>query len=334
MRVLVTGATGFLGREVVAKAVQADHQVTALIGPHRNPEPDMFDSRVSLLRGDLRHRAEWTEAFGTIDVVIHAAAAAGGDRAQQLSSTVVGTENLLEALRGVRLERFVHISSFSVYDFHSLARGAVLDETTAIEPQPSKRDAYTEAKITQELLVRRWCEEQGVPCVILRPGAIVGPGKAWGHGAEFTLGAFSFVVAPRATFRLVSLSNCADAVVDAVDLDANGTVILNVVDDQLPTNGEFFRLCRRAGAPTGTMVPIPWFLVESVGRLLQLVSRRLLGGRLRLPELLDHRRQEARWKPLRYPNDRARHVLGWRSMQNSAATASTTVAPTEIVNRG
>ena len=41
----------------------------------------------------------------------------------------------------------------------------------------------------------------------------------------------------------------------------------------------------------------------------------MLGGRLRTPELLDHRRQEARWKPLIYPNDTAHRVLGWRSAE-------------------
>ena len=73
------------------------------------------------------------------------------------------------------------------------------------------------------------------PCVILRPGAIVGPGKTWGNGAAFGLGR-SFVVAPRSPFRFVSLSNCADAVVRAIDADVDGIEVVSLVDDDAPTH--------------------------------------------------------------------------------------------------
>jgi nucleoside-diphosphate-sugar epimerase len=334
VNVLVTGATGFLGQCVVAKAVEANHRVVAMTGPHRETASNMFGSSVAQVRADLRHRGEWATMLGATEVVIHAAAAAGGERARQLASTVVGTENLLAALQDVALERFIHISSFSVYDFHALRPGAVLDETSRVEASPSERDAYTESKIAQEMLVREWCAQRGVPCVILRPGAIVGPGKSWGDGAELAAGPFSVVVAPRALFRMVSLSNCAEAIVKAIDAPVSGTVTLNIVDEELPTNAEYFRLCRRLGAPTGTMLPVPWMVLDLVGRTLQMVSRRWLDGRLRLPELLDHRRQEARWKPLRYPNDQARRVLGWRSEQDAAATARTTRASAGSAHHG
>ena len=66
-------------------------------------------------------------------------------------------------------------------------------------------------------------------------------------------------------------------------------------------------------------MPVPWRLVDAVGQLRQMVSTGLLGGRLRTPELLDHRRREARWKPLVYPNDKAHRVLGWRSAEGLSA---------------
>lgn len=334
MKVFVTGANGFLGRKIASQAVAAGHEVTALVRPRRVVETGAFEPSVTVVRGDLRSPGEWTALLRATDVVVHAAAAAGGERSLQLANTVVATERLLEALDPARLTRFVHVSSLSVYDFQSLPVGARLDENSPLERRPHERDAYTETKIMQERLVRQWCSERGVACVLVRPGAVVGPGKPWGYGAAFAIGRFAFVAAPRAAFRIVSVSNCAAAIVSAVELESDGIETINLVDDDPPTHAEYFRLCRLAGAPARMLVPVPWLLLDWVGRALQTTNRRLLGGRLRTPELLDHRRQEARWKPLRYPNDRARKVLGWQPVQRLDEIVELAVDSGRPVRRG
>ncbi|HSP27505.1 MAG TPA: hypothetical protein VLN74_03065, partial [Ilumatobacteraceae bacterium] len=55
----------------------------------------------------------------------------------------------------------------------------------------------------------------------------------------------------------------------------------------------------------------PWRLVELVGRAFDLIDRLVPGRRLKLPELVELRRQRARWKPFTYPNDNAKRLLGW-----------------------
>jgi 2-alkyl-3-oxoalkanoate reductase len=330
VKLLVTGAGGFLGRAIVDAAVAAGHDVTAMVrdgsrrdsGAERGVPPE-----VRLLVGDLRSRGDWCDGIGAAEVVVHAAAAAGGERGLQLANTVVGTENLLGALEGSSVSRIVLVSSFSVYDFAGIPRGRALTEESPLEERPLERDPYTETKLVQERLVRRWCADHDVPLVVLRPGAIAGPGRTWGYGTALNLGGLSFVFAPRARFRIIDVANCAAAIVRAAETpDADGTTI-NLVDDELPTHAEFFRRCRAAGAGVGTFVPVPWLLVSAVGRTLDTLNRRAFNGRMKLPELLDHRRQQARWKPLRYPNHRARHVLGWRPERTTAETIRTLVQP-------
>lgn len=323
--VLVTGAGGFLGRQVVTAALAAGHEVTALVRRTSPAGAANFDPAVHVVVGDLRSSGPWMQVLDRIDVVAHTAAAPGGPRPAQLANTVVATERLIHALEGVPLKRFVHISSFSVYDYHALTPRQLLDERSPLETNPARRDAYTEAKLIQERLVRDWCVAHEIPCVVVRPAAIVGPGKAWNHGAALTVGRFAVVASPHSYFPLVSLANCADAIVKAIDVDTPGIETVNIVDDELPTYAEYFRRCRQAGATDLHYVPVPWRALYGIGRTLAIVSTRWLDGRLRTPEILDLPRQEARWKPLRYSNSRAHALLGWRSEQSLAATIAQAV---------
>ncbi|MFZ1488360.1 MAG: NAD(P)-dependent oxidoreductase [Ilumatobacteraceae bacterium] len=309
MSVLVTGASGFLGRAVVAAAARSGHKVVAMV--RADATTDSLPPGTEVLRGDLRQPALWRDQLGDVRVVVHLAASPTGDLAEQLEGTVVGTENLLNALDLGSVERFVHVSSFSVYDFHSPAEGAAIDEDSALEAHPQLRDAYTTTKLVQERLVRERCRAAGTPLVVLRPGAIYGPGKDWSCGAALTVGPIGLVFSPQALFRLTYVDNCADAVVRAIDAPNAAGRTLDVVDDGLPTHWQYFRRCTAAAGKSRWALPVPWLVVVTVGRILRVCDERIGHNRARFPEFLSLRRQEARWKPFTYPNDAAKAALGW-----------------------
>lgn len=314
MRVFVTGAGGFLGRAIVAAAVEAGHEVLAMKRPASAPAGEGTAVGITQVSGDLRKPGPWSEQLATADAVIHCAAAGTGDLPTQLAGTVMATENLLNALpKG--LTRFVHISSFSVYDFGAPGPFGVLDEATRIERNPARRDAYTQTKLMQEAMVREHCGDHGIGLVTIRPGAIYGPGKDWDHGRAMAIGRFDLIFAPFARMRLVHVEDCARAVVNALNAPVDAELVVNVVGAEQPTHWAYHRASRRAGAKVGLPVPIPYALLRVIGWSARMTSKLGFSGRARLPELLDLPRQQARWRPLRYSGARATKELGWQEHQ-------------------
>ena len=96
MKVLVSGAGGFLGYHVVDRLLERGHSVRAIVRP-ASAEPSWCGA-VELFRADLRVMTKLPAAFDDIDAVIHLAAATSGDEDAQFSSSVVATERFLEAM--------------------------------------------------------------------------------------------------------------------------------------------------------------------------------------------------------------------------------------------
>lgn len=310
MRVLVTGASGFLGQAVVGAAAQAGHEVVALVRPTASVENLGWPETITIVRGDLRQRGAWTSSLD-VDALIHLAAAPSGDLPTQFAGTVVATENLLSEIDWSQIKRFVHVSSFSVYNFAALRWNGLLDENTELEPNPMGRDAYTTTKLIQERLVVNACDEHETDLCIIRPGAIFGPGKTWNFGRVLSAKGLDFVFSPGARTRFTHVDNCADAIVRAVDAPEAAGGVYNIVDDDLPTFRQFYRLCRTMGAPVGRMVPVPWWAIASAGWMIDKANQILFKGRAKLPEMLSYPRQHVQWKPIRYSNERAKRDLGW-----------------------
>ena len=141
MRVLVTGATGFLGRHVVDALLSRGHQVRAL---YRSDVAPALPDGIELARVDLRVAEALPEALADIDVVIHAAAVLRGPRPVQYEGTVVATQNLLTAMTEADVTRLVLVSSFAVYLSRPVRSGRVVDENSPTATPATARYAYCE----------------------------------------------------------------------------------------------------------------------------------------------------------------------------------------------
>lgn len=171
-RVLVTGACGFIGTNLVHALVVGGADVVAL----DLPEADWarLPEEADRVAGDLLERASLVPAVAGCDLVIHLAARTDidGRSVDEYTANTVGTRNLVEEVVAAGCaSRFVHYSTQLVVGLFGESR--FIDET---EPYRT-RTAYGESKIESERIVRELCSDAGLGYTIIRPTSVYGP---WG----------------------------------------------------------------------------------------------------------------------------------------------------------
>jgi len=293
---LVTGATGSLGKAVVARLRADGHRVRAF--QRRIPEPAM--DGMEYVIGDLGDAAAIDRAVAGADVVIHCGAATKGGWAEHQASTVAGTANVIAACRRHGVRQLVHISSMSVIDW---AGSSWVDEAAALEPRPDERGAYTRAKLEAEQLVVA-AARQGLPVVILRPGQIFGGGIPLINGAVARSAAGRWLVLGdgKLELPLVYIDDVVDAVIAAVGKKLAAGEVIQIIDPERLTQDDVLDLA--GGARPVVRVPRP--LVFALGRLSELP----LGVVGRQSPVAVYRLKSALAR-LHYHSHRAQDLLDW-----------------------
>ena len=169
-KVLVTGATGFLGKYVVEELSQQGYQVRAF---GRNPKAgqSLENSLVTFFQGDLTKQEDLAQACQGMDMVVHAGALSTvwGAWEDFYQTNVLGTKYVLEACQETGIQRLVYVSSPSIY-------AAPRDQLAIKEgedPQENKLNNYIRSKLASEKLFEDYPD---VPSIILRPRGLFGIG--------------------------------------------------------------------------------------------------------------------------------------------------------------
>jgi UDP-glucose 4-epimerase len=308
MKVLVSGAGGFLGRAVVDSLLDKGHTVRAIVRPS-SPAPSWPDA-IEVFRADLRVSDNLVSAFDGVDAVMHLAAAVTGTEDTQFSSTVVATERFLDAMAKSGVKRLVHVSSLVVYDWSKA--GPCMDETTPLEDKPYTMGGYTISKIWQERVVNRFAKAHSWDLTIVRPGFIWGQDHENIAGMGRKFGRIYMLIGPFTRLPLCHVDNCADCLAIAVDNPAAFGETFNLVDSDDVRVWQYAREYARRTGQRGALLPVPYWLGLGVAQSAALTSRLLFGRKGKLPSLLTPRRFESQFKPIRFSNQRVMSKLSWK----------------------
>jgi nucleoside-diphosphate-sugar epimerase len=238
MRILVTGASGFLASHLIRALQERGHAVRALVLPSSDTTP-LEQASVDIHSGDVRLPETLAGAMREVDAVFHLAAAIGVRRPLRdyQAVNVTGTENVCRAAQQAGVKRLVHVSSTSVY---KQGLGVPVDETAPLAPPP---DPYAVTKAAGDSLVQRLIAEEQLPASIVRTTTIFGPGDDLNFGriAQRLLAGTSLVIGSGGNRVPVAfVDDVVQGLLLVLEHEAAGE-IYNITDDRCPTQAELLQ---------------------------------------------------------------------------------------------
>lgn len=298
MKILLTGASGFVGRAVVKTAQQRGLNIRSVFRSLSSAEGHPEAVLVSGLDG----AADWSHALQGVDVVIHAAARVHIMREEALDPlaeyrrvNMEGTLNLARQAATVGVRRFVFISSIKV-NGEATAPG----HPFTADNTPAPEDSYGVSKAEAESQLKLVAQDTGMEVTIIRPPLIYGPGVKGNFASLINwvrLGVplpFGGVTHNRRS--LVGLDNLVDLILLCVDHPkaANQTFLISDGEDLSTTE-----LLRKIGNALGRSARLLWVPAGAISLMAGLVGKKVISQRLlgslqvdihKTCELLD-------WKP-------------------------------------
>ncbi|HEY9010593.1 MAG TPA: NAD-dependent epimerase/dehydratase family protein [Devosia sp.] len=236
--VLVTGATGFVGKWTILRLLQAGYPVRGTIRSMRRA-PDVFRTvnaevgkeaanRLELVEADLLDDKGWAEAMQGVSAVMHVAAAIRADEPRDqdlvIRPALEGTERVLKAAHAAGIKRFILTSSIATVGYghgHTTGR-RVYDEShfTNLEGMQFTW-AYCIGKTRAERLAWDFAKANGMDLTTIHPGAIIGP--ALDEDASISIGLVTGLLdgstpaLPSNGFSIIDVRDVADLHVAALE---------------------------------------------------------------------------------------------------------------------
>lgn len=174
-KILITGATGFIGRNLVTCLLTEGHHVRALVRDRERARKLLGNENIEYVEGDITDKKSLEHICDGIDIVYHLAAMMGHDLPSQESFekfrriNAEGTRTVAESCIGTGIDKFIYVSSTAAM---GLLRNGHVNEQTPCQPYTP----YQVSKYEGELVVKELTDTSGLPGVILRPSMVYGVG--------------------------------------------------------------------------------------------------------------------------------------------------------------
>ncbi len=279
MNVLVAGASGFIGSQMVRRLLAGNNSVTSLV---RRPEAAIQGSRVVV--GDLTEPA--TLKFdGDYDVVYHFAALTPIERNKEKLAKVnyEGTKNLLDSVKD-RTKSFVYASGLAVFD--PGVEGGVVTESTPVNPDTE----FVKMRIEAQRYLQEQCKDRGIDFTVVHFGDIV-----YGNGGSFKsmfidrLKNGSFKIPGNGEYykNFVHVDDAANAVIAIIEKNAvNQSYIITDSEPVLFKDFVYFAADKMGVKRPGT-VPLILAKVALGGDLIKMLTKSMKASNEKIRRIYD-----------------------------------------------
>ena len=299
MRVLMTGATGFVGTALM-QALSGNGSYKTIAALRRSVEnlpPGVQAAHV----GDFTGDTDWTAALEDVAVIIHAAArahimrdTASDPLAEFRRINVDATLNLARQAAEAGVTRFIYLSSVKVNGEQTFSGQPFTEQDTA-----APQDPYGISKHEAEVGLRQLSTETGMEIVIVRPPLVYGPSvkgnfrsmMRWiNKGIPLPLGAI------HNQRSLIALDNLVDFIVTCIDHPAAANQTFLVADGEDLSTTELLRRVGQAMGKPARLIPVPMSVLKFGARLIgkQAMAQRLCGN---LQVDISRAREVLEWNP-------------------------------------
>ncbi len=216
----MTGGTGFIGGEIVRQLRERGDEVACLV---RTPQKGQATAALGceLVAGDLGDSGAIREGMQGCDAAIHAAAMyevgiPASQRPAMREANVGGTERVLRAALEAKVAKVVYVSTVGAF---GNTHGKVVEESYE-HPGKEFTSCYEETKWEAHQIARRMIRDEGLPCVIVQPGGVYGPGDTSSIGEllnQFLSGKMPLIPFPELGICLSHVEDIAAGIVLALD---------------------------------------------------------------------------------------------------------------------
>jgi nucleoside-diphosphate-sugar epimerase len=266
-QILVTGATGLLGRHLVQSLRDRGDGVRALVLPAEDAT-GLEQQGVAVFRGDLRERDILANAMRGADTVFHLAGMMGRwlPMSDYVAVNVTGTENVCVAAQATQVRRLVHVSSWTVY---GMGIGRIAREDTPFAPLS---EPYAITKTEGDRVVQRFIASHHLPAVIIRPDTFFGPGDRihFGRMADRLRAGKAIVIGSgRNRLPFVYVSDVVQGLLLAAESDRAVGQAYNIANDQLFTQEQLWRAIAEAIGARPPRVHVPYLPLYAAASIIE-----------------------------------------------------------------
>lgn len=265
MKVLVTGANGFLSGHLIKELLNRGYSVRAMM---RNgaKAPALSELDIEVIYGNITNRSDVEKAVNGCDVVIHAAADTSQSHRKvedYYPANVDATQYILDAMASSNCKRLIFVSTANTLGFGTSSNPG--NETSPASPLFLK-SGYAKSKLMAQNLVIQAVNDQKVEAVVVNPTFIIGPEDFNPHSGRIFKMILnkSIVFYPPGGKNFVDVRDAAKGIVNALMHGKSGECYL-IAGANLSYR-DFFEKAKHFSKQKSLLIPIPAWMLKLLGK--------------------------------------------------------------------